>query len=85
VPWVKKSPVEYVHEHIRFSTQPIDEPRDPKDLDKLIEIMGYDQLCFSTDYPHWDNDMPGQSLRGLPSAERQKIFWNNAYTTFRMA
>ena len=46
--------------------------------------MGYDQLCFSTDYPHWDNDMPGQSLRGLPAAERQKIFWDNALTTFRM-
>ena len=85
VPWVKKSPVEYVHEHIRFSTQPIDEPREPKDLDKLIEIMGYDQLCFSTDYPHWDNDMPGQSLRGLPPAQRQKIFWDNALTTFRMS
>jgi len=84
VPWVKKSPVEYVHKHIRFSTQPIDEPQNPKDLDKLIEIMGYDQLCFSTDYPHWDNDMPGQSLRGLPKAERQKIFWDNALTTFRM-
>lgn len=84
VPWVKKSPVEYVHKHIRFSTQPIDEPREPKDLDKLIELMGYDQLCFSTDYPHWDNDMPGQSLRGLPKSEREKIFWDNAYSTFRM-
>ncbi len=84
VPWVKKSPVEYVHEQIRFSTQPIDEPRNPKDLDKLIELMGYEQLCFSTDYPHWDNDMPGQSLRGLPAAEREKIFWDNALNLFRI-
>ena len=84
VPWVKRSPVEYVHDQIRFSTQPLDEPENPKDLDKLIELMGFDQLCFSTDYPHWDNDMPGQSLRGLPPAERQKIFWDNAASLFRM-
>lgn len=84
VPWVKKSPIEYVHGQCRFTTQPIDEPKDPKDLDKLIELLGFDQLCFSTDYPHWDNEMPGQTLRTLPLAEKKKIFYQNAMQTFRM-
>lgn len=83
-PWVKRSPVDYVHEHCRFSTQPLDEPENPKDFDRMIEIMGYDLLCFSTDYPHWDNDMPGASLRSLPPAARQMIFSDNAMKTLRL-
>ena len=35
-PWVKRSPIDYVHDHIRFSTQPLDEPDDPRDLDRLV-------------------------------------------------
>lgn len=84
VPWVKRSPIEYVHKHCRLTTQPIDEPRDPRDLDKLIALLGFDHLCFSTDYPHWDNDMPGRTLRSLPACERHKIFYENALDSFRM-
>ena len=84
-PWVRKSPIDYVQKHIRLTTQPLDEPQDPRDLDTLIRLLGIDQLCFSTDYPHWDNDMPGQSLRTLPPAERRKIFYDNAAATFRLS
>jgi predicted TIM-barrel fold metal-dependent hydrolase len=84
VPWVKKSPIEYVHDRMRFTTQPIEEPPNPRDLDKMIELMGYENLCFSTDYPHWDNDMPGQTLRSLSADKRQKIFCDNALTALRM-
>lgn len=83
-PWVKRSPVDYVHAHCRFTTQPLDEPAEPRHLDRMIELMGYDLLCFSTDYPHWDNDMPGASLRTLPPAERQRIFADNAMQTLRL-
>jgi predicted TIM-barrel fold metal-dependent hydrolase len=82
-PWVKRSPIEYLHDHVRFTTQPLDEPHDHRDLDKLIALMGVDHLCFSTDYPHWDNDMPEQSLRTLASGDRQKIFYDNARATLR--
>jgi predicted TIM-barrel fold metal-dependent hydrolase len=84
VPWVKKSPIEYVHDRMRFTTQPIDEPPNPRDLEKMIELLGYDNLCFSTDYPHWDNDMPGQTLRGLAPDRRKKIFFENALEALRM-
>ena len=84
VPWVKKSPIEYIHDRCRFTTQPLEEPAEPGHLDQMMSMMGYDQLCFSTDYPHWDNDMPGNSLRSLPETERSKVFHGNAAATFRI-
>jgi predicted TIM-barrel fold metal-dependent hydrolase len=84
VPWVKRSPIEYVQRQCRFTTQPLDEPKDPRIVEQLIGLMGYEQLCFSTDYPHWDNEMPGTTLRALPANERRKIFHDNAIQSFRM-
>jgi predicted TIM-barrel fold metal-dependent hydrolase len=83
VPWVKRTPTETVRAQCFFTTQPIEEPADPRDLDRLIAMLGYDQLCFSSDYPHWDNDMPGATLRSLPEAERHKIFRDNARRVLR--
>lgn len=85
VPWVKKSPVEYIAERVRFSTQPMDEPEATGALEQMLALMGYDQLCFSTDYPHWDNEMPGHVLRRLPPDVRRKVFSGNARATLRLA
>ncbi len=65
------------------ATQPLDEPHDAAHLDRLIELLGPDLLCFSTDYPHWDNDMPEDSLRSLAPADRQRIFYDNARAALR--
>jgi len=85
VPWVKKSPIDYVTDHVWFTTQPIEEPRDPRDLEHLIRMLGIHNLCFSTDYPHWDNDMPMQSLRTLQAADRDRIMRHNARDVLRLA
>jgi predicted TIM-barrel fold metal-dependent hydrolase len=84
VPWVRRTPSETVHAHCFFTTQPIEEPDDPRDLERLIGMLGYDNLCFSSDYPHWDNDMPGATLRSLPKPERQKVFRDNARRVLRL-
>jgi predicted TIM-barrel fold metal-dependent hydrolase len=42
-------------------------------------------LCFSTDYPHWDNDMPMQSLRMLQAADREQIMRQNARDVLRLS
>jgi predicted TIM-barrel fold metal-dependent hydrolase len=84
VPWVKKSPIDYVNEHVWFTTQPIEEPADPRDLEKLVGMIGVENLCFSTDYPHWDNDMPMQSLRMLSPSDREKIMNRNARHVLRL-
>ncbi len=83
-PWVKKSPIDYVHENVRMSTQPLDEPERAEDLHTLIKLFGYDLLMFSSDYPHWDNDMPAQSLRFLPDEARRMIFRENARKVLRL-
>lgn len=84
VPWVRKPPSEYVHERFLFTTQPCDEPDDPRELQTLISMLGHDVLCFSTDYPHWDNDMPESTLRMLEPSARKAVFFDNAARAFRL-
>ena len=84
VPWVKRPPHEYVSERVRFSTQPLDEPEDPAHLKALIDMLGSEHLVFSTDYPHWDNDMPGQSLLMLDKDVRKQVFSENAAGILRL-
>jgi predicted TIM-barrel fold metal-dependent hydrolase len=83
-PWVKKLPSEYIREHIRFASQPVEEPADKEALSKLIEWMDGEQtLMFSSDYPHWDWDDPAVTFSTLSKELRQRIFVDNAQETFR--
>jgi predicted TIM-barrel fold metal-dependent hydrolase len=75
----KRRPLDYLRDNLRFSTQPIEEPSDPKALHKMLEWVGADQnVMFSTDYPHWDYDEPTAVLKRLPEALRTRIFSENA-------
>ena len=80
VPHLKRAPSEYVVEHFRFTTQPIDEPENPRDMRHVVDWVGVGRLMFSTDYPHWDFDDPRYALNhlGLSEAEKKKIFSGNA-------
>ena len=80
IPWVKRPPSEYVREHVRFSTQPLDAPPEPKHLRQVIDQLGSDELLmFSTDYPHWHFDRPEQAFPlELPEARRRKVMAENA-------
>ncbi|MCY4144738.1 MAG: amidohydrolase family protein [Gammaproteobacteria bacterium] len=83
VPWVKKPPSEYVKEHVRVNTQPIDEPENERDLEQIIEWMHGDQtLLFGSDYPHFDFDDPRKTLTRLPDKLRRRIFGESAIETF---
>ncbi len=83
-PWVKHSPSHYVREHIRFTTQPVDEPDDAQHLVQLIAMLGPELLLFSTDYPHWDADTPTRVLQVLPAEWKDRIFARNAVEFFRL-
>jgi predicted TIM-barrel fold metal-dependent hydrolase len=85
VPWVTRPPSETVRRRCFFTTQPVDEPDDPHDLERLISLIGEEMLCFSSDYPHWDNDMPGATLRFLPTETRRRIFSENPRRALRLA
>jgi uncharacterized protein len=85
VPWVKVKPSETLLDHIRFTSQPIEEPEKPAYLDAVLEMIHADRtLIFSTDYPHWDNDFPGHTLQGIPAALRRRIFYENAAELFNL-
>lgn len=75
-PQLTKRPSEYFREHFWLSTQPIEEPDDPRHLVQAIEFaqMG-DRVMFSSDYPHWDFDSP---VKALPGELRKKIMGENA-------
>ena len=47
-------------------------------------MLGHDVLCFSTDYPHWDNDMPAGTLQMLAPAARKAVFFDNASRALRL-
>jgi predicted TIM-barrel fold metal-dependent hydrolase len=59
VPWITAPPSQTVLDHIRFTSQPIEEPEKPEYLDQVLAMIHAERtLVFSTDYPHWDNDFP---------------------------
>lgn len=81
-----RRPSEYIDEHVWFSTQPIEEPGDPKQYLQMIEQgrLG-NRLMFATDYPHWDFDSPTQALpRTLPPELRRQIMAGNACAMYEL-
>jgi len=41
-------------------------------------------LLFSTDYPHWDNGFPHQTLTRIAPDLRRRIFFENAAELFHL-
>jgi uncharacterized protein len=80
VPHLRRSPSEYIRDHVWFTTQPLEEPDDPGRFLRAIEHGQLtDRLVFATDYPHWDFDSPAQSLpRELSQEARSAILAGNA-------
>jgi predicted TIM-barrel fold metal-dependent hydrolase len=83
VPWVKRLPSEYIADHVRFTTQPLPEPKRRQHLHMLCEIARADRtLMFSSDYPHWDFDDPRHALTTLPAGIRRRVAVENAVETY---
>lgn len=78
-PWVKRPPSEYIREHVRLTTQPVDEPERTDDLHRMLEMFPAEEiLMFSSDYPHWDFDDPTRVLADFPVSMRARIASENA-------
>lgn len=82
-PWVKRPPSEYIREHIRFATQPFDDPEPAAALPALLDgIDAAETLMFSSDFPHWDFDPPDAIEARLPAAIRQRVLVETALETY---
>ncbi|MBP1156230.1 MULTISPECIES: amidohydrolase family protein [unclassified Paenibacillus] len=78
VPWLRKKPSEYIIEHCRFTTQPIEEPSNQELIQMLSMMRAEKTVMFATDYPHWDNDTPTFVLHKLPEDMRRRVAYENA-------
>ncbi len=80
VPWAKRLPSETVREHMRLTTQPLDEPDSRQELKQALGLVDglENMLMFATDYPHWDFDRPDLVSRRLPTSWREKVMSENA-------
>ena len=73
----KKTPMEYVYDNVRLTSQPIEEPPRKSDLVRLFEIIDAPRLLmFASDYPHWDYDDPKAVLSLLKSGAKQIAYEN---------
>ncbi len=85
IPWLERPPSEYVHEHIRLTTQPIEEPSDSQHLRAVLKMIDVDKmLMFSSDYPHWDGDTVDFVARAFTKDQRTRVLSETARDVYHL-
>ncbi|MFZ5849915.1 MAG: amidohydrolase family protein [Actinomycetota bacterium] len=80
-PWLRRLPSEYAHDHIRLTTQPLEQPRTPGALWPALDDIGAaDMLMFASDYPHWDFEDP--TFLRIPEDWRDRVLDANARAVY---
>jgi uncharacterized protein len=66
-PWVSKAPSEYLQQHVRFTTSPLDVPADDAALIRQLfnQMSGSELLMHGSDYPHWEFTAQDAALRSI--------------------
>jgi predicted TIM-barrel fold metal-dependent hydrolase len=84
VPFLERRPSEYIKERMWFSTQPIEEPDNPKDLVATIDLLGGpERILYASDWPHHDFDHPRMIMKlPMPAEAKRKIMGENALGVF---
>jgi predicted TIM-barrel fold metal-dependent hydrolase len=84
-PEVRRKPSEYIKDHIKFTTQPLDYPlEDKQELTNAFEWMEGDKiLLFSSDYPHWTFGDPRWLVKHLPERMSAAVMHGNGIETYR--
>jgi predicted TIM-barrel fold metal-dependent hydrolase len=85
VPWLKRKPSEYLRDHVRITSQPLERPDNDTYLLQIFEMMDAEHIVmFSSDYPHWDFDSPTRAFPKLPESLRRRIFFENAHELYKL-
>jgi hypothetical protein len=85
-PSLKRKPSEYMRE-MYYSSQPMEVPEDKSILEATFKMIKADtQLLWSSDYPHWDFDLPGviYDLPFLNEKAKRNILGGNAARVFNL-
>ena len=83
-PSLKRKPSEYMRE-MYYSSQPMEVPDDLSILEATFKMIKADtQLLWSSDYPHWDFDLPSviYDLPFLNETAKRNILGGNAARLF---
>jgi predicted TIM-barrel fold metal-dependent hydrolase len=85
VPFLENRPSHYIRK-FHFATQPIEEPEDPHDYVRIVNLYGgEDTTMFASDWPHHDFDHPLKLFQMPFSPEaRRKILGENALRFFKI-
>jgi uncharacterized protein len=86
VPWLKRRPSEYVHEHFRLTTAPAHLPDDPAVLDQLVEMMdGARMLMYASDFPHEHGGGLPALLERLSDPQQRAVLRETAAEVYGLA
>jgi len=79
-PWLKRAPSEYVWDHVRLSTQPLEEPENREHLMQVFEMIHAERtICYASDFPHWDFDDPQRVFpNSMDDHLRRRLYYENA-------
>jgi uncharacterized protein len=86
VPNLKKRPSDYMRE-MYFSSQPMEAVENREALEVTFKMMKAEtQLLYSSDYPHWDMDLPSviYDLPFLSEQAKRNILGGNAQRVFNL-
>ena len=85
-PALKRKPSEYMRE-MYYSSQPMEMPEDKSILEATFKMIKADtQLVWSSDYPHWDFDLPSviYDLPFLKEEAKRNILGGTAAKLFNL-
>ena len=83
---LKRKPSEYMREMF-YTSQPMEMVDNRKALELTFEMINADtQLLYSSDYPHWDMDLPSTiyDLPFLNEEAKRNILGGNAQRLFKL-
>ena len=86
VPLLKKRPSDYMRE-MYFSTQPMEMVNNREALELTFKMINAEtQLMYSSDYPHWDTDLPSTiyDLPFLSQQAKKNILGESARKLFKL-
>lgn len=84
-PFLKRLPSEYIRDHVRFSTQPLEEPKKTEHLVQIFNMIDADNIVmFASDYPHFDFDEPTCLPKQLGETTIRRILHDTAAEFFNL-
>lgn len=85
VPWLERPPSEYVREHVRLTSQPMEEPENAQHWKAMLEMLDAAQMVmFSSDFPHWDGDTVDFAARSFTREQRERVLSETARELYRL-